>query len=296
MILKRSSTIEQNLYTVEIAALDVTKRDLSLFQKWGEPLINLGGDFGDFTLPNYYRRLYSNSPHYYVSENQDHAETWQDEIETRIEQALLDLKSAEDSFTNEVFLGMPRTINIIPGRTNRIGRLYNTIIGGMFFFRNPSEVKDYSIFIRSNEVGKQYIKAEVGAFRDYVSVMGAGSRINMAILDVDVTKQCKIKNITVSLGSSLCAEADYINLNGVSFKNCNIYFYKDVVAQGCTFENCRIIGEWQFILDKNSDNIYTDVVNSIFNVSPVINNEEDYAGILDLKTFPQIPLKEDPTI
>lgn len=105
MIIRRRSKIEQNIYHVYIDVIEPTAKELESFERWGEPIVNMGGNFNTYNIPNYYRKLYSQAPHHFFSTSQVEAEAWQDAKEAVIVQALEDYLTHPETFIEEYLLG-----------------------------------------------------------------------------------------------------------------------------------------------------------------------------------------------
>jgi len=97
MVITRTKTLENNIYYVEIKVTDLTIQEKDLLKTYGDPMIDLGGNFGTFSVPHYYRKLYENSPHKYYNEDESKVTTWLNSVEERIQTAITMLKNLSNS-------------------------------------------------------------------------------------------------------------------------------------------------------------------------------------------------------
>jgi len=97
MVITRTKTLENNIYYAEIKVTDLTIQEKDLLKTYGDPMIDLGGNFDTFSVPHYYRKLYENSPHKYYNEDESKVTTWLDNVEERIQTAITTLKNLSNS-------------------------------------------------------------------------------------------------------------------------------------------------------------------------------------------------------
>ncbi len=114
MKLTKISSVVDSVFTVALVTADWSEADKQLMQRFGEPIINVGGAFSggtsptvEFTLPDSSRRIMTESPFTARFDSRDDAaaETmatiWRDEVRDRIVDAVTTLRAAEDTFTGE---------------------------------------------------------------------------------------------------------------------------------------------------------------------------------------------------
>ena len=103
--------LDNNVFRVSIRTEDWSERDIRLMEKYGEPEIDVGGVFYDgglsFELDNDYKRIKSESPFAQgfdardYTDAEDRAETWADEIQSRITTAMTTLRQNDDEYSHE---------------------------------------------------------------------------------------------------------------------------------------------------------------------------------------------------
>lgn len=98
MTIIRTTTEKDSIFYVEIKVTELTQQELALLEAYGEPLIDLGGDFGDFSTPHLYRKLYSDSPFSYFNADEAKTVTWLDVVEGRLFTAIDVLKNLPDDW------------------------------------------------------------------------------------------------------------------------------------------------------------------------------------------------------
>ena len=109
MTIKVNKYIKNGDLYAEVSTSKLTAEDTSLFEKWGEPTIDLGGvipmDAGDFTIPNKFRKIYSDSPFIFFRSNTadgiQECDGWGTTIVSRITTAMEDLKALTETYTGE---------------------------------------------------------------------------------------------------------------------------------------------------------------------------------------------------
>ena len=105
-------TIEQRVWKLLFTVTDFSEQDVQLITKFGEPQIDMGGDFGanpnTFSLPSTLTRLRSDFPYLqnfdtrqtpFSANTQIKVEGYRDEIVSRITDAMDTLRASSDSFT-----------------------------------------------------------------------------------------------------------------------------------------------------------------------------------------------------
>lgn len=106
--------LSNDVYSVTIYTEDWSQGDTKLMDEFGEPQIDLGGDFGTgpgaFTLPNRLVSILTNSPFTQSFDARDYlatptapdaAEAWATEIATRLTAAVTTLRGNVDDFSSE---------------------------------------------------------------------------------------------------------------------------------------------------------------------------------------------------
>jgi len=105
--------LENDVYQVSLQTEDWNERDVQLMERFGEPEIDLGGDFyvdpmyDPFVLTTNLVRIKSESPFVErfdirdYADSEDRADAWADEIEVRIRAAIVTLRANDDDFTRE---------------------------------------------------------------------------------------------------------------------------------------------------------------------------------------------------
>ena len=107
------STAEQAVYVVTIRTEDWSEGDRLLMARFGQPTINLGGDFStvmpyvEFELPDRYAQIMSDSPFTQCFDTRDHADAearataWKTSTITKITDAIESMRAQDDDFTGE---------------------------------------------------------------------------------------------------------------------------------------------------------------------------------------------------
>ena len=105
--------LHNDVYHIEIYTEDWSEGDRLLMARFGQPSINLGGDFSytmpyvDFTLPDRYAQIMTDSPFSQCFDTRDHADAemrataWKTAIITEIESAIATMRAQDDDFTGE---------------------------------------------------------------------------------------------------------------------------------------------------------------------------------------------------
>lgn len=108
--------LENGVYRVSVCTEDWSENDVQLMEKYGEPEIDIGGDFHlepndseplDLFLPESHRRVKTESPITMsfdsrdMSHAKDFANAWADRISEAISSAFSSLHSHSDGFTRE---------------------------------------------------------------------------------------------------------------------------------------------------------------------------------------------------
>ena len=114
MRITKISSVVDGVFIVTVVTDDWSEADKQLMQRFGEPVINVGGAFSggtsptvEFTLPDSSQRIMTASPFTARFDSRDNAaaETmaviWRDEIRDRIVDAVTALRATEDTFTGE---------------------------------------------------------------------------------------------------------------------------------------------------------------------------------------------------
>lgn len=112
MNLRIFKKLTAGVYQVSIYTEDWSELDRKLMAKFGEPEINLGGDFtGDpsvsYTLADKLARVMTESPFFTrfdiddYADAFDRAEVWADTVVTRITDAITTLRENSDGYTSE---------------------------------------------------------------------------------------------------------------------------------------------------------------------------------------------------
>jgi len=110
MKIRTVKSIIGNVYTVQLSTVEWSVNDGELMASYGEPEIDLGGDFTGppaFSLPNSLSRIKSGSP--FVgkfdaddeAQAEDFADIWTVEIIVRLKAAIDALRANTDEFTGE---------------------------------------------------------------------------------------------------------------------------------------------------------------------------------------------------
>jgi hypothetical protein len=110
MKLRQFYTLIDDVYNVVLRTEDWSQRDLDLMAKYGEPEIDLGGDFEgppEFVLTTNLVKAMSDSPFSQSFDGRDYANAedranvWATEIISRITSAMTTLRANDDEFTRE---------------------------------------------------------------------------------------------------------------------------------------------------------------------------------------------------
>ena len=111
MVIRRRSLLEQNVYHVYLDVIQPTELELDSFEKYGEPIVNIGGSFGVYDIPYFYRKIFTQSPHHFFSDTEAKSRAWQDEMEVRIYQAIATYVARPDRYVEEYLLkGLPTRV------------------------------------------------------------------------------------------------------------------------------------------------------------------------------------------
>jgi len=110
MKIRKYSTLADDIYKISLYTEDWSEADKNLIAKFGEPEIDLGGDFTGppaFTLSTNLVRIMSESPFTQSFDGRDYADAddravvWKDEVSLRIVSAVTALRALSDSFSGE---------------------------------------------------------------------------------------------------------------------------------------------------------------------------------------------------
>lgn len=110
MKLRKLYHLDNAVYTVNLITEDWSEADKNLMARYGEPEIDVGGDFTGppaFELPSDLVRIMSDTPFTQAFDARDYANAadranvWADEISDRINAALVTLRTEVDDFTRE---------------------------------------------------------------------------------------------------------------------------------------------------------------------------------------------------
>ena len=113
MKIRTFKRLESNVYRVSVYTEDWSEADRLLMEKFAEPELNLGGQFGDgssvdvFTLDDDYVRIMSESPFTASFDGRDstqaeeRADAWAAAIAVDIAAAVTALRAGSDGFTAE---------------------------------------------------------------------------------------------------------------------------------------------------------------------------------------------------
>lgn len=108
MNIKIKKIIENNINKVIISAYNFSEADLILFEKYGEPIINLGGTVGSDTYPNKLQQIKTDSPFNFSlpidNTSQEKCDLWIDYITNQITEELSILRFKDYSWEKEIIL------------------------------------------------------------------------------------------------------------------------------------------------------------------------------------------------
>jgi len=105
-----SQYIENDVFKVNIRAIEYSELELEKMASFGEPEINLGGTFTGppgYTLPDSYAKIKTGVPFLAACDVRDYANAedravvWATEIVTRLKSAITSLRAMTDSYTGE---------------------------------------------------------------------------------------------------------------------------------------------------------------------------------------------------
>lgn len=106
-----TKTLLNNVYTVNMSITEVDEVDTSLFEDFGEPTINIGGEIKALevvlaTLPANFRKIVSQTPVVQRFADKDYegkakvvAEAWITAIDKRVNTVMTELRLKNDDFT-----------------------------------------------------------------------------------------------------------------------------------------------------------------------------------------------------
>lgn len=115
MKIRTQKYISDQRYFIEIRNEDFSEEDNKLMQKFGEPEINVGGLYGEadgttsgWVLPDKFLRLKKGFQPYVIFFDKrsyidaaERASYWVETVTSRIQSAVVSLRSQQDSFTSE---------------------------------------------------------------------------------------------------------------------------------------------------------------------------------------------------
>lgn len=113
MKIRTFKSLENGVYRVVLRTEDWSQGDQTLIAKYGEPLVNIGGDLSssysgeDFLLDDRYVGVLSESPFSQSFDSRDYddaeerAATWAGYVALAIRNAVVDLRTNSDGFTTE---------------------------------------------------------------------------------------------------------------------------------------------------------------------------------------------------
>ena len=101
--------LQNNIYAATFET-EFTQQEDTLMEKFGEPVVNLGGDFTGppaFTLADEYHKIKSGFPASQSMDANGDAQSeqkmtvWKDEVKARLVTAINDLRGQSDNYTGE---------------------------------------------------------------------------------------------------------------------------------------------------------------------------------------------------
>jgi len=110
MKIRKFYSLADDIYKVTMYTEDWSQGDKNLIAEFGEPQVDLGGDFTGtptFTLPNRLVNIMTGSPFSQSFDKRDYddaddrANEWADEVSTRIVDAVALLRANTDAFSHE---------------------------------------------------------------------------------------------------------------------------------------------------------------------------------------------------
>ena len=194
MVITRTKTLENNIYYAEIKVTDLTIQEKDLLKTYGDPMIDLGGNFDTFSVPHYYRKLYENSPHKYYNEDESKVTTWLDNVEERIQTAITTLKNLSNSNKWSGTIVYPfwtgSDIKYKDGSTETIADKIDNIMAYPFWTGSDIKYKDDSTEtiadkidnIDNNNIIKVIAKTDVSENIDYPDLIPAGHLLTNVIV------------------------------------------------------------------------------------------------------------------
>lgn len=201
------------------------------------------------------------------------------------------------------YLEGDRIINCIPGVVDVPGKNYNTLKKCCDYFNDsdtpPSEDNQCLIVLKNNDPNSVYTIGDSDGFNDYINIRAMHQRIAIAIIGNTISAKIRFENCTILFGAGETAGSNSArDLTGMEFDNCLIYHWRNVTLKGGLVDNSRIIcpSDKVFTLDKDGNDVYTNIFDTKFKTDPaIVGAELSYGGIRDFVTFASLPIINDPT-
>ncbi|MBM4158583.1 MAG: hypothetical protein FJ216_07375 [Ignavibacteria bacterium] len=139
-------------------------------------------------------------------------------------------------------------VRVVPDGNNETGKVYRSIQAAINYFSQPSESRQYVVYICGPGLTSQYIFLNHIHLKNYIHLTGsslmrsiAGNNPPGLVLGGNsdsVTKIISLLNLNIYMGA-FDIENDR-TYNSFNFDNCTIYAYKSLMFNNCKLHNCLI--------------------------------------------------------
>ena len=130
-------------------------------------------------------------------------------------------------------------VRVLVGRVESTGLHYPNIENAIAYFGSPSLTKQCLVRIDGTGVASQYITLSHANLVSYVHIAGIDRMVNLilGVTGASVVKTITFSNLTIWMGANAYDITTDRTYNGVTFKDCIIYAYKNL-----TLVNCKLQG------------------------------------------------------
>lgn len=134
-------------------------------------------------------------------------------------------------------------VRLMPGQSVQTNQIYNNYTNAANSFTSPSVTRQCAVFIPGTGNTIQYVDVPTNSLRNYVNTITVGKHVNLIVGtpfggSASVTKTTGFENATIWLGANdIPGDRTF---DGFTFKNCDIYAYKNVTFTNCTLINVNV--------------------------------------------------------
>lgn len=133
---------------------------------------------------------------------------------------------------------------VITNGTVETNKVYTSIQTAIDSCTSPDDVNQFFIYLRRGDVfgttNDNLFYISHAELENYVNIRGYGldTRLIMGTTGASTTKIMSVENCSIWFGANdIATDRTY---NSFTFRNCNIYAYKNLTLTGCVLHNCKI--------------------------------------------------------